>query len=229
MQQLRAIVLLSCYKRPEYTEKCIQALEVAQEYHDIEFYMVDDGSGDSTSILLHNSSLPGTIVSRDMNVGLRDNVIDFYRHASDYQVNYLCKMDNDCMVPIGWLNDLISIMDNNQELDIISPNVYPSNIAHKISRKEAGLGYRPAKTVGGLWCMRSELVEGMEFNKYNVQGIKGAWSLTDQIITENDPTVGWTTEVTVSDVGHWSGKHPDHIKTGDHSLYYKEVGRKTTW
>ena len=77
--------------------------------------------------------------------------------------------------------------------------------------------------------MRPELIHDIDFAMYDLYGIKGAYSLIKQIIDEKEPKVGWVDNVIVQDMGHWSGHHPDHIKTPEHAEYYHEVGRKTTW
>ena len=41
-------VLVPCYKRPEYTKMCLEALEKNTKYHNVTFYLVDDGSQDDT-------------------------------------------------------------------------------------------------------------------------------------------------------------------------------------
>ena len=102
----------------------------------------------------------------------------------------------------------------NSDADILSPNVLPSNAAFKIgSDPENGEPYRPSQYVGGLWFMKKNLIKDIFFEIHDLLGITGAWSLLDQIIIEKDPKIGWLSAVTCQDMGHWSGRHPDHIKT----------------
>jgi len=138
-------------------------------------------------------------------------------------------MDNDCIVPTNWLNKLLDTLERTS-LDIVSPNVYPSNAAYKYGEEDKkGLGYRPTHTVGGLWLMRKSLIEDVFFEPYDIVGIKGAYNLLYQIIIEKEPAMGWVTDLVVHDVGHWSGRHPMHIKTTEHEQYYQEVGRNVAW
>ena len=154
-------------------------------------------------------------------------MIEFIKQTRG-KYDLLGKVDNDCLVPKNWLDSIIDIFDTS-DVDILSPNVMPSNAANKYGRRVKGLPYMPAKIVGGLWFMKSELTKGIDFEDYNVTGVKGAHEVLKQIILEKDPKVGWTDKVVFEDMGHWSGKHPEHVKTKDHEEYSKEVGREVAW
>ena len=160
--------------------------------------------------------------------GLRAAIIDFFKMTrNNYDI--LCKIDNDCVVPQGWMSEIKKIF-RNTDVDILSPNVVPSNAAYKYGLDtEKQLGYRAAKIVGGLWCMRAELVRDMVFEDYDVTGIKGAFNILKQIVFTKRPKLGWTTKVTVQDIGHHSGQHPEHIKSQEHKEYSNQVGRQTSW
>lgn len=223
----KAAILVPCYKRPEYTEKCIRALEGAQAYADCRFFLVDDGSNDGTSEILKGAALPKEVIIHPENIGLRHALISFIKVTSEFE--YITVVGNDCLMPENWLSDLISILVRT-DLDIVSPNVIPSNAAHKWGSPDIkGLGYRPAKTVGGLWTMRHSLTDGIYMENIPCRGIIGAFQILRQIIMEKDPKVGWVTEVEVQDIGHWTGLHPLCIKTDEHRRYYNEVGRRIVW
>lgn len=194
-------ILVPCYHRNEYTEKCLHALNNAQKYN-ATFYTP-----------CHNS--------------LRDVIIDFIGEAKKNKFDFIAKIDNDCVVPKNWFNDMLDIF-NETDVDILSPNVFPSNAAFKYG-EDSDLPYRPSKIVGGLWCMRRKLIDSLVFEKYDVKGITGAFNILKQIINETSPKVGWADKVVVQDVGHWSGKHRDHIKSEAHKKYSEEVGRNTQW
>lgn len=225
---MSVVVLVPCFKRPEYTAKCIKALEEAQDYHDVMFYLVDDGSQDGTHEILKESKLPNKyVVENKETEGLRNIIINFFGYAR--QFDHMVKMDNDCKVPKNWLHTIISHL-NDGKADILSPNVIPSNAAFKYGKDDTeNLGYRPSKIVGGLWAMRSSLIEDIYFEKFVVRGIRGAFPLLNQIIMEKEPKIGWLTDVTVEDMGHWSGDHPENIKSEEHKAYSAWVGRDVAW
>lgn len=222
------LVIVPVYRRPEYTAKCLSSMLHAQTYVDVTFYLVDDGSNDGSTEVLQASDLPSKhIITHETNHGLRSTLIDAFAFAKDFK--YMVKMDNDCKVPKNWLTDIISIL-NTGLVDIVSPNVNPSNAAYIYGKEDTNhLGFRPSKIVGGLWAMETKLLSGITFEKHDVYGIKGAFHLLNQIILEKEPRVGWLPHVTVQDIGHWSGEHPEHIRSDEHREYSVEVGRNIAW
>lgn len=220
-------VMIPCYKRPEYTEKCIDGIKNSQTYENTKFFLYDDGSNDATDRILKMSGLPSEVIVNERNLGLRNCVIDFFDRTSG-KFDYLIKMDNDCVVPPDWIERIIYVFKNS-DADILSPNVFPSNAAFKNGTYEDGKLYRPSKTVGGLWAMRGSLPTGVFFEKFSSSGICGAWQVLNQIILEKDARVGWIGNLTVQDIGHWSGTHKDHIKSEAHAEYSAEVGRPIAW
>lgn len=223
----KVAVLLSCYKRPEYTERCIRSLEYAQKYDkDTIFHLVDDGSKDETSRILFTANLNKVVGVNESTRGLRSNIIEFFDSYKDY--DYIVKMDNDCMVPSNWLNDIIYALET-YELDIVSPNVFPSDAASKTGVKDPNLTIYHTKSVGGLWAMRPSLISDIYFENLDARGIKGAYHLLNQIVVEKSPRVAWLENVVVQDMGHWSGAHPDHIASESHREYSIAVGRPVQW
>lgn len=224
---MRIAVLVPCYKRPEYTKLCLEALEKAQDYGDqVRFFLVDDGSNDGTDKLIIDSKLTATKLLNKENQGLRTVILDFFKRTADYDL--LCKVDNDCLVPKDWLKKVERAFELNLG-DILSPNVVPSNVAYKIGKDTGIEGLRSSEVVGGLWCMRSDLIHGMCFEPIQTEGIRGAFPVLQQIIVEKEPRLGWLTSVEVEDVGHYSGQHPLHIKSQEHLEYSQEVGRSVSW
>lgn len=202
-EKFRVAVLVPCYKREDYSIKCLEEIQKAQGYEKVDFFKPNKDS-------------------------LRKAIIDFFDEVRG-KYDILVKVDNDCLVPNNWLNDLIDVMDSCN-LDIVSPNVTPSNAAMVYGEDtEELLGYRKAKFVGGLWCMKASLIDDMVFEDYGMKGIDGAFALLKHIIAFNRPKVGWTTKVCYEDVGHWSGNHPEHVKSQEHKEYSQEVGRQIAW
>lgn len=219
-------VLIPCRDRKEYTEKCLRSIETAQTYQDVRFHLVDDGSNDNTIEILNSSTLPKIVTRYEESCGLRKVIINFFHHAKQY--DYILKVDNDCLVPKLWLKSIIDVLSTS-DVDILSPNVSPSNAAFTNGVYQEGLNYRPSRIVGGLWAMRSKLIEGIDFDGYGVSGIIGAFQILNQIIIEKDAKVGWLPDVTFQDIGHWSGEHPEHIKSDAHREYSAQIGRRIAW
>lgn len=208
MSKYKVAIFMSHYLRPEYTEKCIKALNEAQEYENVDFYIIEDANP---------------------NTGLRNRILDFFESIKDKDYDIMAKMDNDCLVPKNWLNDMLAVFEKS-DADILSPNVMPSNAAFTYGKPDKeNKGYMPAEIVGGLWMMKYSLVKDMYFERHELNGLMGAVPLLRQIVTEKEPKIGWVPNVIVQDVGHWSGQHELCIKSKEHFEYSKEVGRAVAW
>jgi len=225
----KVAIFLPAYRRPEYTERCLKALEET-EYKDTCFYLLDDGSEDSTYELLASSRLkPSVILKNKVNQGLRNCIIDFLEIIRDKNIDIIAKVDNDTLMPKNWINDILKVFENS-DADILSPNILPSNAAFKYGLDDIeNKGYRLSKIVGGLWVMKKKLIEGIHFERHDVLGLTGAFNILQQILFEKEPKIGWVAEVIGQDLGHWSGLHPENIKTDEHKSYYQEVGRNLAW
>lgn len=221
-------ILCPCYRRPEYTAQCIKALEEAQVYDNCLFHLWDDGSCDGTDNILRQSSLNKRVVVNPENKGLRNILINFIEISS---AEFICVVGNDCLMPKNWMNDILAVFEKNPDVDILSPDVFPSHAALRMGEPDTeGKGYMRSSHVGGLWFMRRKLVEGMSFERYDASlGIRGAFEVLNQIILETDPKIGWVPSVLVQDIGHWSGTHPQCIHSEEHRDYYAQIGRRISW
>lgn len=255
-----ALIFVPCYKRPEYTKKCLDAILTAQDYCEVSehrkrhypnnvirfsFYLIDDGSDDETFGVIKefNDAMmdicPDIQIiteKHDQTLGLRSSIIEVFRFAKTcgmlgerHFFDFITKVDNDCAVPKNWLNDIIATFERHPELGIVSPNVFPSNAAFTYGRAVEGKTYREADIVGGVWTMRTELINDVMFENYPAGGITGAISVLRQIRIEKDPVIGWLPDVVFQDIGHHSGAHPEHIKSVEHFVYSQQVGRPVSW
>lgn len=226
---MKTLVFLSAYKRPEYTKMCLDTLAKAQDYPDTKFYLVDDGSDDGTYEYIQKFPHEKEVIYHPYSIGLRNTIIEFFQYVRATDPTYISKVDNDCLVPDGWLNNLLNIMDQ-AGADIISPNVSETNAAYKFGKNKFKRGdFIPSDIVGGVWTMKASMINNLIFEESGTSGIRGAFNIINQICTAKDPVIGWTDKVTFQDVGHLSGTHPLHIKSEDHRVYSAEVGRPIQW
>lgn len=225
---LKVAVLIPCYQRPQYTAKCLKALKNCRRPCRIDFYLADDDSNDGTHDLLHDCGL-GQFMGMPYRVGLRNIIISFFGEVMPKDYDIIAKIDNDCVIPEDYFEKMLAVFEKT-DVEVLSPNVYPSDAAFQYgSNDKDGLGYRPAEIVGGLWMMRAYLLDDMYFETHETNGLTGAISILKQIATEKSPRIGWAADITVQDIGHWSGRHPEHIKSVAHEQYSKEVGRAIAW
>lgn len=207
MSQPKVALFLSYYKRPEYLKQTLESLQ-AQDYDNVDFYIVDDDNP---------------------NTGLRNRIIDFFDSVKDKDYDLLMKADADCIFPSDYITKIVDAFKNT-DADILSANVKPSDAAFTYGKTDKDKkGYRPSEIVGGLWNFRPSLIKDMYFERHELKGLTGAVSLLRQIVTEKEPKIGWLPDITVEDVGHWSGMHKLHIRSKEHFDYSKEVGRSVAW
>lgn len=207
MSKPKVAFFLSYYKRPEYLSMTLDSLK-NQDYENIDFYIVEDNNP---------------------NTGLRNRIIDFFESIEGKEYDFLMKGDADCVFPVDYVSKIIEAF-NNTDADILSANVKPSDAAFTYGKEDKEKkGYRPSEIVGGLWNFRPSLIKDMFFERHELTGLTGAVSLLRQIVTEKEPKIGWLPDITVQDVGHWSGQHKDHIRSKEHFEYSKEVGRAVAW
>jgi len=230
IKDIKVGIFVPCYKRPEYTAQTIKALEEAQEYKNVRFFLIDDGSQDSTENILRNTSLPNVTlnINKD-NLGLRSSVIRFFNWAREEEIDVIGIVGNDVLMPKNWLNDMLVALTST-DLDAASCNYMPSNPAFTQGFEiEGNDKYRLANNIVGLWFMDRRLTDDIVFEDAHLYGISGSTAIMSQIKMDKDPRIGWITTVMALDRGHWSGLAEGHIKSIEHEEYYAEVGRKVTW
>jgi hypothetical protein len=171
------------------------------------------------------------VLRHDKNAGLRNTLIEAFgvlmRGTSS---DYIIKIDNDCLPPKEWIRSLVWLMENN-DIDIIAPDVYPSHPADRYKSKDAkeSDSLFPSSVIGGNWIMKRDLLKNIKMDFNEERTLTGAWQLMQRIIQESRAKTAWTKDVTLQDMGHWSGKHPNHLKSKEHFNYSVEVGRVVSW
>ena len=230
IDNLSVYIYIPTYKRPEYLKACLEHMEKAQEYSSgVKFFIINDGSpDDGTKEILEGCKLNKVIINHEENQGLRNTTIDFLDIAVKERPDFICKVDNDFMVPKNWLNNLFEVF-NTTDVDVLSPDYAPSHPAYTVATGDIeNKGYRPSPTVG-MWLMRTSILDDMVFDRTSLSGIRGSIYIMYQIVAEKEPNIGFTTKVVGNNYGHWSGNHKKTIKTKEYKDYYKEVGRAVSW
>lgn len=240
-EKLKIAILVPCYKRHDYSIKCLRSIfEADYPCHTDVYVWVDDDKrfghlkdGTRLSNRVHDFTFKSKKLffhsrTSEYNIGLRQIIINFFKETGD-KYDLLVKIDNDCTVPKDYLKKIIKIFQES-DIDIASPDIYPSHAAETHGEKAPNLPYMPTNTIGGVWIMKSDLIKDMSFEEIEaISGLRGAIPLLRQIVNENDPVMGWLPDVVYQDIGHWSGSHPEHIKSKEHYEYSIEVGREIAW
>jgi len=227
-------IIVPCYKRPEYTRQCLGTIQQNTVYPNVRFLLINDGSGnDGTEQILHSfldqNPTNSVALRHDINIGLRNTLIEaFGVLIRGKPADYIVKIDNDCLPPAEWIRNLVWLMENN-DVDLLAPDVYPSHPADRFGKEKKGSKLLFSDTIGGNWIMKRDLLPKKGFSFTEDRTLSGAWQLMQGIIHGNKAKTAWTKEVVLQDMGHWSGKHPNHLKSKEHFEYSKEIGREVSW
>jgi glycosyltransferase involved in cell wall biosynthesis len=223
-------IFLSCYKRPEYTKLVLSNLHANTTYKDSQFFLVNDGSPDSTGDLLldFKKKRPNTVIkNHDKNIGLRKRLLEFFEEAT---ADYLVKIDNDCLFEKNWLITLVEIIKKSG-LCVLSPNERTRNPADKHGLYDEKTGCylirAKSKAVGGIWIIDRKILGKVKFGTSGTtpRGILGAWQLMIDIRKQCECKIGWTKDVIFEHVGARKANYEQSIQSDEYTKYINEIGR----
>lgn len=128
----------------------------------------DDGSEDGTAELLRDFQellVPDTclcIAGRKSNLGSPVEIA--YDHAQESSAEFVAKIDNDCMVPPGWLNEAVRVMEADPRIEVLGledPVLVEDDRLKLLNRDpSAARGWRYFPWVGGLYLARRTAYDG---------------------------------------------------------------------
>ena len=163
----KVAILFFTYDRLEYTKLALKALLENTEYP-FELHIVDNASKDGTVEFLKDLELlyPETIRSiifNKENLGLAGPTNDFWNRVV---ADYYGKVDNDTVVPKGWLQKLITAHEKIPELAVVSAYHFPVDevdmevISKKIITKD-GISILTDTHVGGCAYLIKKSIKNM--------------------------------------------------------------------
>ncbi len=161
-------VLFLSFGRPEFTAASLRTLcrNTPAELVD-QLYICTDGDDPPQVSLFADFGFDAHIVVRKFGgpVAIMNAFLECYSDRAEI----FAKIDNDTIVPPGWLASSIAIMEASPELDLLGieppASRTPSSAHGKISPKPeldgpvvllpgSKLGYAPAASIGGIGLMR---------------------------------------------------------------------------
>lgn len=222
------IVMLS-FNRHEYTRMTLESLlkiDCGIPRDQIKFTVIDQASSDesvdeiATFIHLHPELLEDFIVT-DKNYGAAGGFGYFLNHSKS-RSPFVGKIDNDSIFTPGWLKKLIDALQVHSKLGIVGAQEFASQGKNEgIIIDADGVGYYPARFVGGRFIARREVFEN---NIPNGNGVWGWTSFQQRSVRKWD--IGWCCPPSVIEhVGDWNFKHPYAIKNEKYLEYFKVTGR----
>lgn len=135
--------------RRAFTEESFTALEANTDWFLVRrLFVYDDGSTDGTTTFLKEFSkcIETEVLFQESSFGDPVGVMADFIERSEAPL--LAKIDNDAMVPDGWLNEAVGVMRRHEELDLLG--LEP---VHGVADSESR-GYETAERIGGLVLMR---------------------------------------------------------------------------
>lgn len=195
-------VLYLAWNRREYTEATFAALVKNTDWGLVSTLVVcDDGSTDGTYEHLKEATLMAAIPER-VNVELRvdhraspPSYMNWYVEGSE--ADWFAKIDNDIMVPPGWLEALVSVVVANPEIELLGMEGGRMGYPHQDGAAWDGeYGFEPGTHIGGVGLMsvdafrtRPRLAENGRYGftewQHEQQPVRG-WIVPDLMVTQLD-------------------------------------------
>ncbi len=145
-------ILFLTHNRLEFTKASLQALIQNTNWKEVaRLILYDDNSEDGTREYLSGITFP---VAAKQEFGLFSSPVSVMNHYL-YQFDpreprVFAKIDNDTMVPAGWLDECLKVFTKNPDLGLLGIEAFNRVDAGSMER-----GYRDARFIGGIGLMRN--------------------------------------------------------------------------
>ncbi len=170
--------------RLEFTKASLTALSFNTDPELVNRIIVyDDGSTDGT--LEYLQSLKANLIRTKF--GNPVAIMNSYLQETG-GTEIFAKIDNDTMLPPGWLNRCLEVMNRNPELDLLGiepcwsrkPSPARAIVPEKIHYPELDprpLGFAPCNSIGGIGLMRRSCFRSSKPNPFSTYGGFTNWQL----------------------------------------------------
>lgn len=212
------LVFLS-WNRLSFTQRSFNSLLENTNWDMVRsLYIYDDSSKDGTREWLQAQvrRVPVLVNYFDMKTQSPVRTMNFYLDQSI--ADLFAKVDNDIVVPPGWLDMLFAVMDANPELELLGFEAgmgfgLPTDADPQVDMK-AERGYLPARHIGGVGLMRVESF--MERPRVRPNGRYGFTEWQHKY----EPVAGWIQpDILVSDLSRipvepWASLSQKYVENG---------------
>lgn len=142
-------LLFLAHNRLEFTRASVGALLANTDWSKVRLLRVhDDGSTDGTRELLEAIEWPVPREFRATRLGGPVAIMNDFLNSAECSI--LAKIDNDVLVPPGWLGDCLDVMDRHPELDLLGIECTNDNPVPAPVRRS----YIEAQHIGGIGLFR---------------------------------------------------------------------------
>jgi hypothetical protein len=172
-------LLFLAHNRLEFTKACVAALIANTDWSLVRHvWCYDDFSSDGTKAYLQSLTWP---VESTLYLKKLYGPVAIMNHFLQLaKPEMFAKIDNDTIVPPGWLNACLDVMDASPELELLG-----IECGHDNPEMAGPRSYRRAHHIGGIGLMRAEV-----FSKYGLPRPDGRMGFTAWQ-ERNDVHAGW--------------------------------------
>lgn len=158
-------VLYVAWNRREFTEKTFANLLEQTDWSLVrELHVHDDASDDGTLEYLRDAVEAAPVRVVFQSSALRSPPAVMNRYVGRIApAEWFAKIDNDIMVPPGWLSALLGVVTWNPELDLLGMEAGRTGTPHQhfgeaaAARKEWQYEYEKARHIGGVGLFRTQV------------------------------------------------------------------------
>ncbi len=153
-------LLYLAHNRLEFTKASVAALVANTDWSQVRrVHVYDDDSTDGTREFLEEAKWP---VYRVLCCGKPGGPVAIMNHFLTQEPrDVFAKIDNDTMVPPGWLNECLTVMEQNPTVDLLG--IEPMYPVEAIGSRGEGIGIRRyaeiSGYIGGIGLMRGRAFE----------------------------------------------------------------------
>lgn len=117
---MKTAIIVVSYNRPDVTQLMLSSLVKAQVHTDWELFLIDNKSNEESRVMIRHAvadlRLTGrqaTFLEQDQNLGFSGgNNIGIRLALSRSDFTHICLLNNDVIVPDGWLDTLVHASEN---------------------------------------------------------------------------------------------------------------------
>lgn len=199
-------ILYLAYNRLEFTKASLDALCRGTDWNLVDRFIAwDDGSTDGTLEFLQEKLKEiAMVVPVTLCQGRARNPVNIMRkYLHGTQAEVFAKIDNDVVVPPGWLDACMTVMDENPQLDLLgieppasrkgSPQRPTPQPTAALETAPGPLRWVPTDAIGGIGLMRtncfSRFTNGRGLVAQDTYGGFTGWQIFHS--QENGLRCGW--------------------------------------
>jgi GT2 family glycosyltransferase len=124
----RVATIIVTYNSARHIERCLLGLRKASHSAILHTVVVDNASTDETLQIIRRVAGDVEVVTNGVNVGYAEGNNQAIEMLARYGFNYYLILNPDVVVPPGLLHKLLRVMEIDERIGIVSPNVFQGRL-----------------------------------------------------------------------------------------------------